>query len=223
MVKQLFGGGGGSNSQKSGYSALPKELQKAFTPMGQAVAQYTNPNNPGVKEAFTPTPLSGAENNAVDNINKGFAPTADSIKSDMALQMNPYNDSVISEINRQGTGQFSVMKQALTNAGQSGSNREILGANDVDLSRQNVIGSFLNNQFNTSMNNALTTMPQGRASDASNQLSVGDMIRKLAMQTAQAPITALQAGTGMIAPFTAGGTASGSNSNNNGIFKPIGF
>lgn len=226
-MKTLFGGSSGSQSSnsKQGYSALPAALKAAFDPIGEAVGQYTNPNNPGVTDMFTPTALTGAENGAIANVNAGFAPTADSIKSDMALQMNPYNDSVISEINRQGDGQFSVMKQALNNAGQSGSNREILGANDVDLSRMNQIGGFLGNQFNTSMNNALTTMPQGRASDASNQLSVGDMIRKLAMQTAQAPITALQAGTGMIAPFTAGGTStsSGNTSSNGGIFKSIGF
>lgn len=224
-MKTLFGGSSGSQSSSStqGYSALPAALKAAFDPIGEAVGQYTNPNNPGVTAAFTPTPLSDAENNAITNINAGFSPTADSIKSDMALQMNPYNDSVISEINRQGDGQFSVMKQALANSGQSGSNREILGANDVDLSRQNLIGSFLGNQFNTSMNNALTTLPQGRASDATNQLNVGDMIRKLAMQTAQAPVTALQAGTGMIAPFTAGGTqvSSGSQSSQGGIIPAL--
>lgn len=206
-MKTLMGTPSSSqSSSKTGYSSLSKALKAAFDPLGEAVGQFTNPNNPGVTEAFTPTPFSAAENNAVGNINAGFAPTADSIKSDMALQMNPYNDSVISEINRQGNGDFSVMKQALANAGQSGSNREILGANDVDLSRMNQIGGFLNNQFNTSMDNALTTMPLARATDAQGQLGVGDMIRKLAMQTAQAPVAALQSGTNMIAPFTAGGT-----------------
>lgn len=222
-MKTLFGGGSTSASSKSGYSALPKALQAGFNGLGEAVGQFTNPNNPGVTDMFTPTPLSGAENSAIANINKGFAPTQESINADMAMQMNPYNDQVIGEINRQGQGQYSVLKQAMDAAGQSGSNRTLLGANDVDLSRQGVIGNFLNNQFNTSMQNALTTLPGGRASDASNQLSVGDMIRKLMMQTKQAPIAALQAGTNMIAPFTAGGTTSSSGSNNNGIFAPISF
>ena len=211
-MKTLFGGssgGGGTTSQTSGYSALPAALKASFDPLGQAVGQYTNPNNPGVINSFTPAPLSTAEQGAVSNVNAGFAPTSSSVASDMALQMNPYNDSVISEINRQGQGDYSVLKQAMDSAGQTGSNRSLLGANDIDLSRQNLIGSFLGNQFNTSMNNALTTLPQARTSDAMNQLNIGDLLRKLDLAQKQAPVTALQAGTGMLAPFMAGGTQSG--------------
>lgn len=224
-MKTLFGGSksGSSNSSSSGYSALSPALQSAFDPLGVAIGQYTNPNNPGVTGAFTPAPLSSAEQGAVANVNAGFAPTQQSVAADMALQMNPFNDSVINEINRQGNGQYSVMKQALSNAGQSGSNRSILGANDVDLSRQNLIGSFLQNQFNTGMNNALTTLPNARSEDATNQLSIGNLLRQLDMATKQAPVTALQAGTSMLSPFMSGGTSSGTSnsSSQNGIFKSI--
>ena len=226
-MKTLFGGSkqGSTQSSSSGYSALPAALQKAFDPLGEAIGKFTNPNNPGVTEAFTPTPLSTAEQSAVGNVNAGFAPTATSINADMAMQLNPFNDSVISEINRQGQGEYSIMKQAMDAAGQSGSNRDILGANDVDLSRMNTIGQFLQSQFNTGMNNALTVLPQARSNDATNQLNIGDLLRKLDLATKQAPVTALQAGTGMIAPFTAGGTQTGSStgSSQNGIFKSIGL
>ena len=222
-MKTLFGGSSQKSSSKSGFSALPKQLQGSFTDLGLQISPFTNPNNAGVKEMFTPSPLSGAENSAIANINAGFSPNAASVKSDMALQMNPYNESVISEINRQGQGEYSVLKQAENAAGQYGSNRTLLGANDIDLSRQNLIGTFLNNQFQTAMNNALSVLPQERAADASNQLSVGDMIRQLALTTSQAPIKALQTGIGMIAPFTAGGTTSGSGSSQGGIFKSIGL
>ncbi len=220
-MKTLFGGSSQSSSSKSGYSALPKALQGGFNQLGTAIPQFTDPNNPGVIDAFTPAPLSAAENTAVGNINAGFAPTASSVDSDMALQMNPFNEQVIGEVNRQGQGQYSVLKQAMQDAGQSGSNRTLLGANDVDLSRMGVIGSLLQNQFNTSMNNALTTLPSARAADATSQLGVGDIIRQLGLQTKQAPVNALAAGTGMIAPFTAGGTSSSSGSSQNGIISTL--
>lgn len=216
-MKALTGGSSSSSTSKQGYSALPKELKKAFDPLGIAVGQFTNPNNPGVTDMFTPTPLSGAENNAIANINTGFAPTAESLKSDIAMQMNPYNDSVISEINRQGQGEYSVLKQAMDSAGQVGSNRTLLGANDIDLSRQNLIGGFLGNQYNTSLQNAMNVMPGARAADASAQLGVGDLIRQLTMQTKQAPITALQTGTNMISPFTAGGTSTSKSDSIGGL------
>jgi len=209
-MKTLFGSPSKQvQSSATGYSALSPALQNTFNPMGEAIGQYTNPNNVGVTDAFTPQPLTGAESGAIGAINAGFAPTAASVGSDMALQMNPFNEQVINEINRQGQGQYSVLKQAMDAAGQSDSNRTLLGANDVDLSRQNLIGQFLQGQYNTGMQNALTTLPQARLNQATSQLTVGDFLRNLDLQTKQAPVAALQAGTGMMAPFTAGGTTSG--------------
>lgn len=221
-MKTLFGGGSQSSSSANGYSALSPALKATFDPLGTAIGQYTNPNNPGVTNAFTPTPLSTGETGAINNINKGFAPTADSINSDMAMQANPFNDQVINEINRQGQGQYSALKQAMDAAGQGpSSNRSILGANDVDLSRMGVIGQFLQSQFNTGMTNALTTLPSARAADATSQLGVGDLLRQLDMQTKQAPVNALTAGTNMIAPFTAGGTSSSTGSQQGGILSTL--
>ena len=48
-------------------------------------------------------------------------------------------------------------------------------------------------------------------------LVIGNFQRELDMATKQAPINALQAGTSMIAPFTVGGTSSGTSSENKGI------
>ncbi len=220
-MKALFGSSSQASTNTSGYSALSPTLRAAFDPLGSAIAKYTNPNNAGVTESFTPVPLSETENAAIGKINAGFAPTSSSINSDMAMQMNPFNDSVIGEINRQGQGEYSVLKQAMDAAGQTGSNRGILGANDVDLSRMGVIGQFLQSQFNTSMNNTLTTLPNARAADATSQLGVGDLLRQLDLQTKQAPVNALLAGTGMIAPFTAGGSGSSNGSSSGGIIPAI--
>jgi len=202
----LFGGGSKSTS-KSGYSALSKNVKSQFDPFAKAINQYTMPGNEGVIEAFTPMGLSGSENAAINAINQGFTPNQASLTSDINMQMNPYNQFVIDEINRQGGGEYSMLKQAMTEAGQSGSNRQLLGANDIDLSRMNQIGGFLGNQFNTSMNNAMNRLPALRAADATAQLGAGDMQRQLQMQQQLAPVSAIQAGTGSMSPFVQGGTA----------------
>ena len=116
-------------------------------------------------------------------------------------------DSAIAEVNRQGSGDYSILKQALSEAGQSNSNRTLLGANDIDLSRMNQIGGLLGNQFNMAMNNAMTTLPQLRAMDAQGLMNTGGFLRGLDTQTRQAPYNALQAGVGLMAPFMGGSTS----------------
>jgi len=208
MPSGFFSGGGSSSSSKSGYSALPKELKEAFNKLGINVEKYTNPSNAGVTNAFSPLGVTQGEQGAMDAINTGFTPNQQTINSDIAMQMNPFDTYVIDEINRQGQGDYSILKQALSEAGQQGSNRQALGANDIDLTRLNQIGQFKQGQYNTALQNALGTLTDNRRQDAASQLGVGDILRQLDLQTKQAPINALQAGTSMIAPFTAGGTQS---------------
>lgn len=225
-MKTLFGGGGQSqqNQSANGYSALPAALQAGFNGLGTQVGALTNPSNPGVTNMFTPTPMTAGQNTAIGNINAGFAPTADSISSDMAMQNNPFMSSVIDAVNRNGQGQYGVMKQAMDAAGLGpDNNRSLLGANDIQQTTNNTVGQLLSQQFNTQMNNALTTLPTARASDANMQMTAGTAQQTLANQTKLAPIAALLAGTGMIAPFTAGGTSSGagSGSNQGGIISSL--
>lgn len=212
----ILGGGGSkqSSSSTSGYAALPPQLQAIFNQLGMAVGQYTNPNNPGVTDRFTPLAQTADETAAFDKMRQGFAPNAQSIGSDIAMQQNPFDQYVIDGINREATGQNSILGQNLTKAGQFGSNRGMLGANDIDLSRLQQIGQFKQGGFNTAMNNALTTLPQARANDAQGLLGIGGFQRDLASGTNLAPVSALQAGTGMINPFTAGGTSTSTQSGN---------
>jgi hypothetical protein len=147
----------------------------------------------------------------LSNINHGFAPTAESLHNDIGMQMDPYMDSVIGNINRASGGDWSMLKEGLAGAGQGtgefGSNRSILGANDIDMARRNKIGGFLSGEYNTSLNNAMNVLPGQRTADAQNQLQAGGFLRNLDMQTKMAPITALQAGTQMMSPFISGGTS----------------
>ena len=87
----------------------------------------------------------------------------------------------------------------------------MLGANDIDLTRLNQIGQFKQDQYNSALDNALTTMPGARSQDASNLLSIGDKERGLAMQTSQADMQGLLAlGQAMGAlPQSGGSTSTG--------------
>ena len=214
MGSVLGGGGGGGGSSQSGYSALPKALKDAFNPLGIAVGQYTNPANAGVKEMFTPLAQTADETAAMQRIRQGFTPTAESLKSDISMLMNPFDQSVIDVINREGQGQYSALKQAMTQAGQLGSNRSMLGANDIDLSRMQQIGTFKQNQYNQALNQIFDKLVPQRAADAQGMLGIGSFERGLDTATKQAPISALQSGTSMIAPFVSGGTSTSTGANN---------
>lgn len=212
-------GGGGSKStstSSSGYSALPPELKSIFDQIGTAIGQYTNPNNAGVTERFTPMQQTADETAALERMRQGFTPTAQSLKSDIAMQQNPFDQYVIDAINREATGKNSILNQNLSRAGQFGSNRSMLGANDIDLSRLQQIGNFQQGQFNNALSNAMNLLPQQRAQDAQALMGIGNFQRGLDFQTKQAPISALQAGTGMMGPFVAGGTQSSTQSGGGG-------
>ncbi len=218
FLSGLFGGSNGAQTQSTanGYSALPSQLQTGFNQLGQDVSQYTDPNDPNNIARFTPIGQTGSETQAYNTINQGITPTANSLNSDLSMLMNPFNDSVIGGINNAANSDYSILKQNATQAGQFGSNRQNLGANDIELQRQNQIGSLLQNQYNQALGQVFNNLVPERQQDIQNQLGEGAQQRQLAYQTAQAPISALQAGTSMIAPFTAGGTSSGYNPGSGG-------
>lgn len=217
FLKSIFGGSTSSQGSTGaqGYSALPSVLQGGFNQLGQDVSQYTDPNNPANVARFTPMPQTAGETQAYNNINQGFTPTASSLQSDLSMLQNPFNDSVIGGINNQANSNYSILKQNASENGQFGSNRQNLGANDIELQRQNMIGSLLQNQYNTALGQVFNNLVPQRQQDAMNQLNAGANQRQLSMQTQLAPISALQAGTSMISPFTAGGTNSSSGNTNN--------
>lgn len=227
MPQALFGGSDQSSSSQQtsqgGFRDLPPEIQDVFKQLATNAQQYIGPAG---TQAYTPLPQTASETAGLNTISQGFAPTQQSIQSNIAMQSNPYDQSVIDEINRQAQGQNSVLQQSLNSAGQFGSNRGILGANDIDLSRLNQIGQFKQGQFNTSLNNALTTIPSLQAQSAQGQISAGGYQRQLAGQTSAAPITALQQiaqALGVLPTQSSQGqqSSSSSGSSNNGIFKSI--
>jgi len=218
FLSGLFGGskGGQTSTQTTGYSALPASLKTGFDQLGKQVAQYTDVSNPDNVARFTPMGQTAGETQAYNNINMGFTPTAETLGTDLSMLQNPFNDYVIGGINNAANSDFSILKQNLNQAGQFGSNRQTLGANDVELQRQNQIGSLLQDQYNQALGQVFNNLVPQRQQDAMNQLNAGQSQRALDLQIKQAPIAALGAGTSMIAPFTAGGTSTSYQPSNSG-------
>ncbi len=214
-----------SNNSSSGFSLLPSELQGAFKSYAPLLSQFLNPNDAANTERFTPMGLTSGESNAIDNLGQGFTPDAAQLGSDIAMQMNPFDNSVINDINRQADGENSIRKQALSETGQFGSNRDILGANDVDMTRLNLIGRFKQDQYNTALNNSLNTLTNSRRADASGALTGGSYARELDTQTKQAPINALTTFGKLLTsiPESGGSVSSGSSSSSseNGMGKNL--
>lgn len=136
-------------------------------------------------------PSKGVTSGAFQSLMQGFAPTAESLQSDISMFMNPYNDAVINQINREATGQNSLVNQAANRAGQMGSNRSFLATSDVEQNRLNNIGQFYQGQYDSAINNVLNKLVPQRAADAATALTVGQ-------QSTQAPLQALMSQLGLL-------------------------
>lgn len=200
MVSSILGGGGGKSSSSStstsgGFDALPEEIKNAFINLAKESQKYIGQTG---TSAFTPIGETDAEKRALADIMKGFTPTQESLNADIAMQMNPFDKYVIDEINNQAGGEYSLLKQALNQSGQLGSNRQMLSANDIDMRRLGQIGQFKQGQFNTAMQNALTALPALRFGDTQARMGGGAFQRDLGLQTSTAPIQNLQALSGIL-------------------------
>jgi hypothetical protein len=207
-----------SGSQStSGFAALSPQIQQVFNTLASQAGSYLQGggNSGATTSMYTPLAQTAGETTAINNINNGFTPTAQSLQNSINMQTNPFNQSVINTINQQANGQQSNLNQQLSAAGQFGSNRAALGANDIDQTRLNTIGTFQQGNYNTALQNSLTTIPQQQLADANAQLSAGGFQRTLAGQTAQAPITGLQSIAQLlgILPTNSGQSTASSSSN----------
>lgn len=220
ITQSLFGGSqsSGGSQNTSGFSLLPKEVQDAYTNYATQVSGQI----PSATAQYTPIPQTAGETQAYNAINKGFAPDQQTLNSDIGMLMNPFNSSVIDQINRQGNSDFSILKQNLNQAGQFGSNRQQLGANDIENSRQSNIGSLLQNQYNQAINQVFGSLIPQQRQDAQDQLGAAQNQRNLALQTSSAPITGLQQiGSALgILPTSGGsqGTSSSQSTQSKGLF-----
>lgn len=218
ITKSLFGGSDSKSKQssQSGFALLPPELQNAFTQYG---SQLTSKFGNG---GYSVLPQTEDETNALNMVRQGMAPTAESIQSDVSMLMNPFDEFVINDINREATGQNSLVNQAATQAGQQGSNRSFLASSDVEQNRLNNIGQFRQGQYNSAIDSILGPLAQLRQQDVGNLLGAGTFQRGLQQQQQLGPLQAYGTLLGAI-PQSGGSTASGSSSSSsqNGIFGSI--
>lgn len=148
--------------------------------------------------AFTPLAQTAEETKAQGLINKGLAPTPESLQADLSMLMNPFDEYVINDLNRQATGANSLVNQNATRAGQQGSNRSFLGTSDVEQQRLNSIGQFRQSQYNNSIDNILGPLSGLRQGDITNLMNFGGFERGLDMDTKQAPYNALNSAYGTL-------------------------
>lgn len=211
---------GSQQQSTSGFQALSPQIQQVFNTLAEQAGNYLQGGSQANKTSsmYTPLPQTAGETSALNTINQGFAPTQQQFTNSVNMQMNPYDQNVIGQINKQAYGANSQLASTLAQAGQFGSNRMTLGANDIANSQANTIGSILNPEYNTAVQNALTTIPGLSQQSAQAQLAGGQFQRSLAGQTAQAPVTGLQSIAQIlgILPTQSGQSTGSSNSNSSG-------
>lgn len=188
-------GGSKTTVPASGFFAMPGAYQDAFNKILGNVNNSIGSINEGM---FRPMDMTPDEQRALEMYRGGFTPTADSLKSDISMLMNPFDEFVTQDVNRAASSDYSILKQALNQAGQFGSNRQILGANDIEQTRLGTIGKLRQGAYNDAIDNIFSRIIPQRQQDAAGLLGIGDFQRELDSRQKTAPLQALSAQTGLI-------------------------
>lgn len=198
-----------SESSQSGFSLLPNEIQDAFKQYGTALSNQI----PNATAAYTPLAQTADETKALDMYRQGFAPTQQSLSQDIGMFMNPFQQYVMDPVNRAAQSDYSILKQDTSAAGQFGSNRQRLGANDIEQTRLSTIGGLNKQGYDSAVQNVLNSLIPQRQQDAQGLLGIGQFQRDLDTQTKTAPITGLQQiGQALgVLPTSGGSTSSGTS------------
>lgn len=184
-------GGQKTNIPATGYYSLPSLYRGQYDSIAERLPGATS------YDAFTPPEFNADQLSAFDTV-RGMANMGPAdIMNLVQKYQNPYDQSVIDGINREAVGNYSQVKQGLNEAGQMGSNRSLLGANDVDLSRLQQIGQFKQSQFNNSLNTGLVQNQQ----NIGNLLGIGGMQQERDWNVQQAPFNALNAQFSILNPM----------------------
>ena len=216
VSRTLFGGSKTDPTKlESGFGMLPSEITGAYTGYaGELPAAYSSGM---LEEAYRPEQLTDIERGAIGDIETGLAPTPESLEADISMLMNPFEASVIDPVQREAAGEFSILKQALQEAGQVGSSRAMLGASDIEERRLGTIGRLRQSAYEKALDAALGDVAGLRREDIGMKMGVGELERGIAERGRAAPATALQTYGGMLgalpttaapASYGGGGTTS---------------
>lgn len=178
-------GGSKTTTPASGYYALPAEVQSALSSIAtQGRKQLTGASGVNM---FTPLSQTAQESQAYNLMQ--LPTTSAGLGGLVGNYLNPFQDYLTQGINKQAQGQYSSYKNALSSAGQMGSNREFLNAAAADEARLNAIGSSMASNYNTAQQTALGQNQQ----NIQNLLAQAENQRALDLQTKQAPLSGLSA------------------------------
>lgn len=216
----MGGGESGSNgnnqsSAVSGFSQLPASLQTAFNQYGNTLnAQTADPN--ALTSAFTPQTLNAGVTSALSALsNSAYSPTAANINSNLASVTNPFMQDVINPTEQAAYGADSALASNAASAGQFGSNRTALGANNIANQEAATIGGLEGSQFNTSMGDVLNNILPGEQAAATGAVTAGQTQQQQSLAQSEAPYTALQAYSQLLGNIpSSGGSVANSNGNN---------
>lgn len=211
-----------SGSSVQGYKALSPNAKQALDDIAYGARTMVSPithrtgkvNQENI-DRFTPLGQTADATSAFDILRAGTAPTAASINTDMSMMMNPFNSYVTDEINRNATGDYSILKKAISEAGQMGSNRQILGASEIEGQRLRQGGLLAQDQFNTNMGYIMNQLPALRVQDAEGRLGIDEYLRTLDWNTKQAPVNALLTATQLAQGSGLSGAQAGSGTSAN--------
>ena len=180
----------------TGFYAQPKAYQALYTDILSNIGDVLLPDGQVNADMFTPLAQTADEDRAIEMIRQGLTPTPETLGKDISMLMNPFDQYVVDDLNRQAAGDYSLVKQQQAQSGQMGSNRDFLGASDVEQNRLNALGQFKQAQYNQALNQSLGALSGLRQQDIDNLMGVGTFQRGLDYQTNTAPYAALQAAQG---------------------------
>lgn len=206
FFSSILGGSSSKSTQSSGYKSLPEVAKKA---MDAVTTQGSNLLLGGRGNSmFSPMAQTGAETQAFNLMQ--LPTTQQGVQSLVGNYLNPFQDYITQGINKQAEGDYSLYKQALSGAGQMGSNREFVNAAAADEARLNAIGGTMAGNYNNAQSTALDQNQQTIA----NLMTQGEFTRGLDTQSKQSELSALQAMAQLLGvyPATSEGTSKSSES-----------
>lgn len=236
-IGKLLGGGSkqtqtSSADMRPNFASLPQSIQDAWNYIG--TAGLSNAQNLG---NFTPAPLTGAEQGALNTLQTPFQPlNQETFNSQLQMFSNPFENQVIggawNDLNRANQGILSDIGSRATAAGGFGGTRQAVLEGDANRNLLNSFGDLAGNlrmqNFNTGTQNVLDSFYKNAALSplyAQNALDAGQVMRDLDMQTKNPQLAALPWLQGLISGTPGGWSQAGgtvtTNSGGNSLFGTL--
>lgn len=202
-----YGQGGSTGSQSYGYQALPPAMQQIYNTMAQQANGTLLSNPQKAAQMYTPTSIA---NNPYETQAIGMmTPNAGQIAQNY---MNPYANSILQNIAQQYGAKNSMYNDELSGSGWASgtTNRDFLNKGYMQGQEQLAMGNAMAGEYQNALNSGL----EQNALSVQNLMGAGTLQRNLGLQTAQAPVSALQALGNTMNLVPSGGQGTNTYTNN---------